>query len=281
MSIQTYPNGIGGLSTSGDPLGLARPLYTSGNVWYVSSLIGTNAASPAGQNREKPLATVTQAYSNAAAGDIIVFLPGHVQLSPNLNINKADLTFVGEGTDASGKPAVQFSSPAAQSLFSIQAGAVGCEFRNIYFPQRAVLATSTRIIVSADDVMFSGCYFECGANDNERAIVISANRARFRRTTFVSTGTLTSAQPKSVIEVSPGAALVGLEITDCVVDAGSVGFSGGISSLSAIDLSGAASVSRLRVEGLSLLHGADANFGVATGRANVQLATGGSRVVWA
>ena len=277
MSIQTYPNGFGGLGSGNDPLGLARPIYTSGNIWYVSSLNGFNAGPPAGQNREKPLSTIAQAAANAVSGDIVVFLPGHVQaLSALLTISK-ELTFIGEGTDASGKPSVAFLPLGNQALFNITGA--GCEFRNIWFPQRAVVSTQQRVIIGADDVLFSDCYFECGSTDSERAMVITGNRARIRRCTFVSTATTRAVQPKSAIELGLAANIVGLELTDCVIDAGTVGFS----APSAIDFTTAVSVTRLRVQGLSLLHGADVDFstgGVISGRVNVQLATGGSRVAW-
>lgn len=272
MSIQYYPNGVGG--TVGDSLDTCRPLQTSGNVWYVSSLIGIDAASPAGQNREKPLATVAQAITNAVNEDIIVFLQGHTEtLNAVQNVAKT-LTFIGEGI-TSGKPGVSFiGSNAAANIFNITAA--GVEFRNIYFPQHTINSSGSKIIFNggASDGLVRGCYFDCGPTDQGVALVIADSRLRIESTTFISTATVLTAQP--LVAISAAGVLAGLTMKDVIVSAGTVGFS----NYSAIDLS-AATFTRVRVEGLSLLLGADmAMPNGATGRINVQTATGGSRVAW-
>jgi len=271
MTIQFYPNGIGG-TAPGDSLDLARPLLTSGNIWYVSSLIGTDAASPAGQNREKPLATVAQAITNAADEDIVVFLPGHTQtLTAVQNVAKA-LTFVGEGTTA-GKPAVQFlMNAAAATIFNVTATAA--EFRNIYFPPNLQANASPKMVLGSEGVV-RGCYFEQGATDTGAGLNVTGNRCRIESTTFISVATSTAAQPNCAIR-GIGPLITAMVLKDVVVSAGTVGYS----TYAAIDFAGIA-VTRLRVEGLSLLLGADADFGIGTtGRVNVQLSTGGSRVIW-
>ena len=45
----------------------------------MDSATGSDAASPAGKDRIKPLATLAQACTNAATGDIIVCLAGHAE----------------------------------------------------------------------------------------------------------------------------------------------------------------------------------------------------------
>lgn len=272
MTIQYYPNGIGG--TVGDSLDTCKPLQTSGNVWYVSSLIGTDAVSPAGQNREKPLATVAQAVTNAADEDIIVFLQGHTQtLLATQNVAKR-LTFIGEGTTG-GKPGVSFTPGAAVALFSVSVAAV--EFRNIYIKESAVANTFSKIIyINATDGVIRGCYFECGANDQGAALTNSASsRMRVESSTFIATGTSTAAQPFTAFFVT--GSITGMVLKDVVVSAGQYGYS----NYAAIDCSAAGPLTQLRMEGLSLLLGADMVLpAAATGRVNIQTATGGSRVVW-
>lgn len=276
MTVQFYPNGIGG-TAPGDSLDLARPLQTAGNIWYVSSLIGTDAGSPAGQNREKPLATVARAVLSALAGDTIVFLPGHTETLTATQAISATLTLIGEGT-VSGKPAVSFiGNSVANDLFSI--GAAGCELRNIYFPPNAQTNSSAKVDVLATDLLIKGCYFEQGATDTSTfgAVYIDAASSRFRceNTTFISVATLTSAQPRAAIMCSAKALSI-VTLNNVVVSAGTVGFS----NYSAIDLSAAVSMD-IRAESLSLLLGADMKLPAnATGRVNIQLATGGSRVQW-
>jgi hypothetical protein len=273
MTVQYYPNGIGG--TVGDSLDTCRPLQTSGNVWYVSSVIGTDAAGPAGQNREKPLATLAQAVTNSADDDIIVFLQGHTQTLTVAQPIAKRLTLIGEGTTA-GKPGVSFiGNSAAQNLLSVTASNV--ELRNIYFPPNAQNNTVPRVLSSNTDFLMRGCYVECGATDRATAVSCSASRPRFESSLFISTATLTTAQPTMAIQAEAGSAIVGLIMKDVVVSAGTVGFS----NYAAVDFSAAASFTQMKIEGLSLLLGADmAILAAGTGRVNVQLATGGSRVQW-
>jgi hypothetical protein len=74
-----------------------------------------------------------------------------------------------------------------------------------------------------------------------------------------------------------GSTISDMVMRNVVVSAGTVGFS----NYSAIDLSAALNVSGLDWEGVSLLLGADVKLlSTATGRVNIQLATGGSRVEW-
>lgn len=271
MSIQYYPNGVGG--TIGDYLDTCRPLQMSGNVWYVSSLIGTDAASPAGQNREKPLATVAQAVTNAANDDIIVFLAGHSETLVAAQSIAKRLTLIGEGTVA-GKPAVKFVTNAAVSaLFTPSSSNV--ELRNIYFPEALQTNGIAKIQWSGTAGRIVGCYFELGAKDTGGALQLSlSDQLRVEGCTFISTAVVTSAQPGYAIRST--AALGDLEIANTVVSAGTVGFS----NFAAIDLTGGVA-SRCRITALSLLLGADVAMGVsATGYVNVQLSTGGSRVAW-
>jgi len=278
MSIQYYPNGIGGYPP-GDFLDTCKPLQTSGNVWYVSSLIGVPGGGPgdftAGQNREKPLPTLADAVTQSADEDIIVFLPGHTQtLTATQSISKR-LTLVGEGV-IDGKPAVSFygEMAAPQALFRVSAAAV--QFRNIYFPENKLSNNVQRILVQSTDFLMRGCYVECGAKDRGAALLLSGARPRIESSTFISTAVATAAQPLMAIQ-SDTVSIIGLTMEDVVVSAGKFGFS----NYAAIDLGAATSLSQMKIEGMSLLLGADMALPAgATGRVNVQLATGGSRVQW-
>jgi hypothetical protein len=273
MSSKFYPNGIGG--TLGDQLDTCKPLITSGNVWYVSSLIGTDAASPAGQNREKPLATIAQAITNATANDIIVCLQGHTQTLTGTTTFAKALTIIGEGT-VSGKPGVSFlMNSAALDLFSFTSS--GCELRNIYFPEAVQTCSGNKVNVAAT-LRVVGCYFECGAKDTGVGVyfaVTGASNTRVDSTTFISTATLRTAQPLAAIKANGGFALNLVELNDVVVSAGTVGFS----NYAAIDFASPTAMTLFRVTNLSLLLGADMEVTSAwTGYVNNQLSTGGSRV---
>lgn len=271
MSAKFYPNGAGGVI--GDRFDTCKPLICSGNIWYVSSLIGTDAASPAGQNREKPLATIQQAITNAANDDIIVCLQGHTQtVTVAIGLSKR-LMVIGEGT-AGGKPGVQFNANAAAGSVIFMSTA-GCELRNLYFPANAQANSSAKISVTTAFSRIVGCYFEQGATDTGTGIGVTADNLRIDSTTIISTATTTAAQPNSAIKAT-ATSTVNMEFTDLVVSAGTVGFS----NYSAIDLTLSTSLLQFKAIGLSLLLGADMDLPATwTGQINVQLATGGSRVL--
>lgn len=277
MTIQYYPNGIGG-AAPGDSLDLCKPLQTSGNVWYVSSLTGTDATAgvpTAGQNREKPLATLGLAVTNAADGDIIVMLPGHTQTLTLTQTLLKRLTLIGEGV-TNGKPAVSLlaNMPALNLL---QIGAPNCEIRNIYFPQQTVPNVNPKVNVGDVDCLIKGCYFECGANDQNAAVAIQSSRARIESSTFISVATSITTQPKMAISTFAGSNITGFTMKDTVISSGPYGYS----NYAAVDLTLGAAISQVVMENISLLLGADmVLLPATTGRINVQLATGGSRVQW-
>lgn len=271
MSI-IYQNGLG--DTLGDILAVCRPLYSTGNVWYVNSAGGVDAASPAGQNREKPLATWAQAVTNAAAGDIIELMSGHTEtFVAQLAISKA-LTVVGGGSSG-GRPTVKINfNDAATSAIAITVANV--ELRNIWFTASLQNRAAARISVSGAQFRMIGCYTECGAFDIFTALSLNAgaDSARVVNSTFVSIATVVTAQPESAVKLP--SAVADLELDGLVLSGGTVGFS----NYRAFDAS-AAAITRLRAVNVSLLLGADLKLNAAsTGYLNTQTVTGGSRVDW-
>jgi hypothetical protein len=267
-----YPNGIGG--TTGDELTLASPLYMSGAVWYVDSATGTDAASPAGRNREKPLETLAQAVTNAADNDIIVCLSGHAETLATGQIIDKKLTIVGEGS-AAGVPTVSLTWGSTGVMLDFDSAANGSQLRNIRMPPSTEVDAGTRVRCGTTDLLIDGCYIECGAND---AIGIDLNagadRIRLRNTTVISVATLSSAQP-GVGVISAGA-IADMYLDGLVLSAGTVGFS----NYFAFDCS-AGAVTRLVGQNLSLLLGADMKLHASsTGRLHIGTATAGSRVEW-
>lgn len=273
---QFYPNGIGG--SLGDTLVTLKPLQTSGNVWYVHITTGVDAPSPAGRQREKPLATLAQAHTNAAAGDIIVCLDGHQEIlvAPQA-LNKAGITIVGEGSSG-GRPTVAFRiNSAAANLFNVSVA--GVKLRNLLFPPNLQSNVGARIILSSVNSSafeMQGCYMQCGNTDVVAGLSITtgANGMRLQRCTFVSVATGFGSSVAPAVELVN--AVTDMDIFDSVFDGGAVGFNDSI----ALSLS-AAAVTRLRMEGCSFVRGADYSVNAGTtGYINPQVATGGVRGVW-
>ncbi|MGW8177599.1 MAG: hypothetical protein ACWGQW_02220 [bacterium] len=266
------PGGIG--ASSGDTLVTTGVLFTSGDVYYVDSETGSDANG--GKSRLDPKATLSSAVSAAFAGDMIVLLSTHAEtLTAALAISKT-LVIVGEGA-SSGLPTVKFTlNAAAANLFNITGD--GVELRNIFFEEESKSCSAARILVNADRVTMHGCYFQIDGNLTPACVSLYTNAADIflENCTFVSTSAAQSDPadndpPSSA--VSSENAITGLRIKGCVFDGGSIGFSG-----YALDLSDSA-ITDLRVEGMSLLRGADVSINASsTGYVQTPTVTGSSRV---
>lgn len=272
-------NGLG--ETSGDSLALAgTPFQTSGNVWWVLSTIGSDAASPAGQDREKPLATLAQAVTNSADGDTIVLRAGHIETRTTaITINKS-LTIVGGGTQtvtvngvATVVPGVTLKANAAGiQLLNITAASV--ELRGIYFPENLQSNSgSARVDISGAQCQVNGCYFAAGSLDIQVTMRVTAggDRLRVENCTFVSTATTTT---RPVAGIQLAAALSGVELKDVVFDEGSFGWS-------AQAFVESATQTNSRMLGVTLLNGAKFVKGSSsTGYVGLKRSTSASSVLW-
>lgn len=246
MSAQVHPLGLG--ESLGDDLIINGPLVHTGQVWWVSSDTGSDAASPRGLERARPLATLAQAVSNAAAGDIIVLMDGHSEtISSAVAVNKR-LVIVGSG-QASGIPTVQLSVTGNIEMLSITATQV--ELRNIRFLKRVTASANTKIDAGSDGFRMIGCYVECGDNDTGPGVRLTGNYSSVRGTTFLSVATAASSAPDEGLRP---VADFGPYIDDCVFDGGEHGWLNGW----AIDQDGEGGpVTGFRAQNLSLLRGSD------------------------
>ena len=213
-SPNLYQNGAGG--TVGHSLAIRSPVWAlnASYIWYVGPG-GTDAASPAGRRREKPLATLAQAHTNCAAGDIIVCLEGHLEsLSAAQVFSKARVKVVSEG---SGSSRARFTCTGAVAMFDVTAA--GVRFLNLYFPASTAVPTA-RIRSAAARTYIEDCYFECGASDTSRAVsfVTGAGTATVSGTSFVSV----AATPAIGIEIIN--AISDLDLIDVTFDGGASGW---------------------------------------------------------
>lgn len=209
-----YQNGFGG--TTGDNVAVRKPtiMLNGGHAWYVSST-GTDAASPAGREREKPLKTTGQAVTNAVAGDTIIYLPNFTEtITVSVAINKA-LTIVSEGT---GSSRAKLTCGGAIAMLNITA--TGTSLNNIYFPASTAVNTC-RVQFNAAGIVSDNCYFECGANDTASSFIFAAaaSSCQLTNATFVAT----ASQP--AVAISVPSALAGLFLENITLDGGSFGFS--------------------------------------------------------
>ena len=268
-SPNIYPAGIGG--SSGDALTTSGTIYTSGQIWYVSSVGGTDAASPRGLDRNTPLATLAQAVTNASAGDTIVFLANHVQaITAEQAISKA-LTIVSEGSSST-RARLTAGLAGAGTMMTVTAPVT---FGNIYFPATTGAGTTNnRVGLAAGSAgsVVRGCYFEAGAADAASAIHITSNNVTIEDTTFVVTAA--AASPQRGIGLA--GAVSDLRIKDCTFNASTFGWG----SQYGLDL-GAGAVTRLYGENVQMLNGSDATLASgSTGILNVTSPSGAVKVLW-
>lgn len=268
-SPNVYQTGIGG--SSGAELVSVSPLMTSGDIWYVSSTSGSDAAAPRGKERIRPLATLAQAHTNAAANDTIVLLSGHQEtLTAAQTFNKAGLLVLGEGL---GTTRPRFTRNGNVNMFDITAAGVRVE--NIYFVASASASALSRLRFAGANNRCINCYFEHGSNDTGPGLetITGASQVRVTDTTFISTSTDVTAQPESAIKVTN--AITDLEVNTCVLNGASSGWSNPYA------FNGAGAITRLYGINVDLLGDSDAIFATGTtGVWHVRNRSGSARVVW-
>lgn len=263
MAIQFFANGAGG--TSGADLAVLKPAYYTGNIWYVQADDGTDAAAPAGLERNAPLATLAQAYTNAAAGDTIVFLEGHHELLGSAQtLGKIGLALVSEGL---GTDRATFTCTGTVAMFDVTAAGVLVD--NVYFPASTAAAVA-RIRSAAAFTRIRNCDFLCGASDTNRAVqfVTGAGTCSITDSTF----TAVAATPAVAIAVTN--AMSHLEMDNVTMDGGSYGWSG-------YAFTGTAAVTALSATRMNRLNGSDVILATGgTGKWYDGVVTADSRLSW-
>jgi hypothetical protein len=270
-----WPNGVGELV--GDDLASTTPLYTSGSIWYVLSTTGIDAASPAGKNKEKPLATLNQANTSAVSGDIIVLLTGHTETRTTAITITKSLTIVGCGTSG-GKPSPQLkNNSAAANLIIINTAGIYVELRNVYFPAQVQSNSATKISNPQGNLRFVGCYFEANVFDTAAVITIPTTGTEstfaFIDSTIISTGVSTTSQP--LVGITGSSVTAHVRLDGSTFSDGTYGWSGD----AAVTLTMAGATDTVRGVNVSLLLGATISLGSARTWVSVATATGGGRVV--
>lgn len=254
-----------GLAGTGFELATATNDYFSGTVYWLDTVNGNNAN--AGIDRELPVATLAQAYTNASAGDVICIEAGSSQsLAGSQALAKAGLTIIGFGT-GSNRP--RYTANGAIAMFNITAA--GTRIYNLFFPASTAVPTS-RISTTAAETEINGCYFECGASDTAAGVIVgaAAHNCRLINDTFA----VTASRP--AIAVSVTAAVTDLYIKDLVINGGSYGWTD-----QALKISGAAT--RILIDGLTLANRSD--FSITTTGTTYQIfgveTSGSGRVILA
>lgn len=259
-----YKNTGGSL---GARLTTRRPVYSSGQRWYVSSGIGSDAYN--GRERHKPLATLAAAHTAAAAGDSIVCLAGHVEaLAVAQTFNKARIKLYGEGE---GSSLPRFTANGAIAMFDITAA--GVQIESIYFPA-STAAPTARVRTASTFTRVTNCIFECGPSDTAAALRLITGCGQFRGygCQFTSTATVVTSQPNCGFEVVN--AVTGVELDTFIFDGGTKGWSD-------YALKGTAAITDFYFLDIDLLNDSDIFFATGTtGDLHIRNESGSARVQW-
>jgi hypothetical protein len=261
-----YANGTGG--TSGGDLSTVAPFHASGDVWYVHSGTGSDAASPRGKDRSRPLATIAQAITNSTTNDTIVLLAGHSQTVAATATLLAGQNVIGEGSGSS-RPSMTFSGAGAH-LFT--ASNAGVWIDNIVMTVTG--AGSTMIGISAAGHRITNCQFNCDSNAAAGLFFAntSANNTVVENCTFTSSGTSFATQGASGL-------LISAAITDLFLK--NVVFEGGTYAWSDYALKGSAAVTRFRGINVDFLNDSDGIFATSTvGLIHIRNDSGNVRFQW-
>lgn len=245
-----YPQGLG--EPTGDPLVSQKsPIYHSGSVsvWYVDSNNGVDDSGEKGQERLQPLATLSQAHTNASAGDVIVLKDGHAESLTGITLSKDNLTIVGGGKSGS-DPTVTFTPASGAGTPAITVSGDGIQLRNIKFAEPTA-AQGNVILTSGDRFSMVDCLVELGGSSDDIGVELAAGAHRFKGCKFVSVATSLSEVPDYAVSFG-SVNNVKVEMDGVIFDGGTVGFMGGQGYRGG---SGTGNV--LRAYDVSLLRGAD------------------------
>lgn len=283
----TSQNGIG--ATTGPTLATCKPLIHGGQVWFVNSTTGTDAVAPSGLDRTLPLATLQQAVTNSADGDIIVMLGTHAEtISTAIAISKC-LDIVGEGVSSGVPTATLTLGGTTSNMFSVTA--FRSSIQGVKFAVPAASSTGSYIVFTpaASYAQFSltDCYMPMnGLNAGYGLKIVDTSfvgLVDISGTTFISTATALALRPWPAVHggVAAGSKLT---IKNSTFDGGTVGFlTSGLSAAltgSWALYSGAAAASTWRITGTSFLRGADVGvYKNVIGYIGTTTASGSMRVV--
>lgn len=150
MSLTNFPNG---LSSFGFPLIGSGPVLTTGHVWFVNSVTGTDA-SGRGTDPSRPFASIDFAVGQctASAGDVIFAMPGHVETisaAGGLTMDVAGVSVVGLG-NGTNRPYLNLGTVVGAT---VTVSAANITFENI------VMDMATALDAIAVGFTVTGAYF--------------------------------------------------------------------------------------------------------------------------
>lgn len=172
MGLTKFPNGV---SSYGVPILGGGSIVTTGSIFFVDSVTGSNSYS--GSDPDNPVATIDHAVNLCTAnkGDYVVVMPNHVETlsdTVDCDVDVAGVTVLGLG---SGDNMPRIAYPSTGSIFSV--GASNVTIANINF--RAGIADvviGLDIEDASDYTRVLGCRFDSGTPGTFEFLISIANQ---------------------------------------------------------------------------------------------------------
>lgn len=142
---------------SGGMFSVVNQSLTTGNIFFVNSVTGTNGAGY-GQNPDAPFASIAYAIGLCSPnnGDRIYVMPGHVETiagAAGVALNVAGVDIIGIGSGGA-RPKVNFTT--TDSTFAVSAA--NCSVRNLLFTG-GIDAVVSALVVSGADFKLLDCEY--------------------------------------------------------------------------------------------------------------------------
>lgn len=179
--------------SSATAVGSGQAIKGSSNVYFVSSVIGSDGNPGSKMASGGPLASFAQAITMVSPGDTIVLMPGHVETmkaAGTVSVACSNITVVGLGVGAV-RPTFKYST-ATTATFDIVKDNI--TFANIRWDMTGIasLVKGINVKTAANDVTFESCEFVQSSATNACATAIltdaSANNLRINNCRFTQAG---------------------------------------------------------------------------------------------
>lgn len=167
MPLSKFPNGV---SSFGVPVLGGGPIFTTGNIFFVSSVIGSDGNS--GEDPSSPLATVDYAVSKCTANkqDYIIVMPNHsetIAAAAAVDFDVAGISVVGIGR-GSDQPRFDFTDAAG----TIEVNADNILLYNLNFHSNVTsVAIGVSVLTGATDVVISNCLFDVETTGTDEFLI--------------------------------------------------------------------------------------------------------------
>jgi len=181
MGLTKFPNG---LSSFGMPIIGAGGIMTTGSVFFVNSVIGSDGNS--GLDPDHPLATIDAAINKCTAnkGDVIFCMPNHAETAATAALFAADVAGIsiiglGNGDD---RPTITLGTSTGAD---VDLAADNVLIRNMKFDLTAVDAIAAGIDVDGAYITIEDCEILMGDSDGQATVAVdvgvSSHGFAFRR----------------------------------------------------------------------------------------------------